>query len=124
MDKTISELRERIEQSSKTKAGRRAYRAELRADIAELARAWTSRGNTWSELARRLGISRYTLKCWMQPRTRDAQRSARMRPVRVLDPESAPAAPPTVTRSLVLPSGARVEGLTMDELITLARALA
>jgi hypothetical protein len=29
-----------------------------------------------------------------------------------------------MTRSLLLPSGARVEGVTLDELITLARALA
>lgn len=123
MDKRISELRERIEQSSKTKAGRRAYRAELRDDIAELALAWTSGGNTWSELARRLGISRETLKCWMRSRTGDAQGNARMRPVRVLDTEAAPAGPRAVTHSLLLPSGARIEGLTMDELITLARAL-
>jgi transposase-like protein len=120
MDKTISELRERIEQSSKTKTGGRAYRAELRDDIVELTLAWTSHGNARSELARRLGISSETLKCWMQSRTRDAQRNARMRPVRVLDPEP----PPTMARTLLLPSGARIEGLTMDELITLARALA
>lgn len=123
MDQRISELRERIEQSSKTKAGRRAYRAELRDDIAELALAWTSGGNTWSELARRLGISRETLKCWMRARTGDAPGNARMRPVRVLDAEPAPAGPRAVTRSLLLPSGARIEGLTMDEVITLARAL-
>ena len=123
MDKRISELRERIEQSSKTKAGRRAYRAELRDDIAELALAWTSDGNTWSELARRLGISRETLKCWMRSRTGDARGNTRMRPVRVLDAETAPAGPRAVTRSLLLPSGGRIEGLTMDEIITLARAL-
>jgi transposase-like protein len=124
MDKTISKLRERIEQSRKSKGGHRMYRAELRDDIVKLALAWTSRGKPLSELGRRLEIHRDTLKYWLQSQSRDAQRNARMRPVRVVETEPASAAPPTVTRSLLLPSGARVEGVTMDELITLARALA
>lgn len=96
------------------------YRAELRDDIAELARAWARRGKPRSELARRLGIHHDTLNYWLQSQSRNA----RMRPVRVVGTEPASAAPPAVTRSLLLPSGARVEGVTLDELITLARALA
>lgn len=124
MDKTISELRERIERTPRTKAGRRRYRAELRDDIAELARAWARRGKPRSELARRLGIHHDTLNYWLQSQSRKAQRNARIRPVRVVGTEPASVAPPAVTRSLLLPSGARVEGVTLDELITLARALA
>ena len=123
MDKKISELRERIEQTTRTKAGRKWYGADLRDDIVALERVWTRSGKSRAELARRLGMAPYTLTDWVHSRAAQTPARACVRPVRVLEPEPRSAAP-TGTRSLLLGSGARIEGLTLDELITLARALA
>jgi transposase-like protein len=149
MNKSISELRERIAQTNKTKGGHRRYPAELRDDIVKLALAWTRRGKPLPELVRRLGVHRDTLNYWLQSQSHDAEHNTPVRPVRVVDTEPAPAAASAVTRplavtrpvrvvemepapaaasavtrSILLRSGARIEGLSMEELITLARALA
>jgi transposase-like protein len=122
MDKLISELQKRIEQATKNKANRRFFPAELRNKVVELALAWKSSGKSRRELASRLGVNDETLAYWMHRSVSAAKPKTRVRPVRVLDAETANSRPIS-TRSVVLPSGARIEGLAMDDLIALARAL-
>jgi len=136
MDKPISELRKRIEQATADQGGRKVFPAGLRDDVVALALAWMSRGKSRAELARRLGMNGGTLAYWMERHAPAARPETRVRPVRVLGAERASvrpvrvldaevaSAPPATVPSIVLPSGARIEGLTMDQLLTLARALA
>jgi transposase-like protein len=89
--------------------------AALRKRITEWATARRGRGTWWSELARQVGVPAQTLMRWAAARN---ERSLLLRPVEVL--ESAPDRSVTI----VSPSGLRVEGLTITDVITILRGLA
>lgn len=82
--------------------------------------AWTAarrtRGAGWRELARALGVPAGTLQRWLAPRSGSAHPVA-LRPVAVTDE---PARPPL---TLVAPSGLRLEGVTLADVIAILRAL-
>jgi len=74
-------------------------------------------GARWSELARELGVSAVTLKRWLSARSAHTDQ-ATLRPVVVSDEP----APQTLT--LVAPSGLRIEGVTLADVIAILGGLA
>ena len=77
-----------------------------------------SRGAGWGELSRELGIPAKTLERWAGPR---AEPAVALRPVDVVD---AGDTPPDRTVTIVSPSGLRIEGVTIADVITILRGLA
>ncbi len=87
----------------------------LKARILEAVHARRAQGVSWAQLAEQLGVSLETLRRWCAATT--AKSPARMRRVRVVAERS------SVSVTMVSASGHRVEGLTIDQVITLVRAL-
>jgi len=112
-----SRLRLRIRQLTRGKQPRgRRYPASLRAEVVALARARQAEGVAVARIARELGLGARTLALWMG-RERPALRRVRL----VREPEAAagPGLPVVHT-----PTGLRVEGLDLDSVVRLLRALA
>lgn len=123
METKIAELRKRIERTKRNRRGHKIFAVELRDQVVELAHAWMADGRRRSELARRLGLDAATLSYWLhQCGPAAAPDEARVRPVQVFDIPASDAR--TGERSIVLPSGIRIEGLTLGDVVELARALA
>ena len=74
------------------------------------------RGDSWSELARKTGVSMLALQRWS---SRPANRAVMLRRVEVTE-----AAPAERTVTLVSPTGIRIEGVTIAEVIVILRGLA
>jgi hypothetical protein len=91
--------------------------AALRARVITWTAARRTRGAGWRELARELGVPAGTLTRWLAPGPAQAPQVA-LRPVAVLD---APARSPL---TVVAPSGLRVEGVTLADVIAILRGLA
>ena len=91
--------------------------AALRARVIAWTAARRRRGAGWHELARELGVPAGTLTRWLAPRPEHAPLVA-LRPVAVSD---APVRPPL---TLVAPSGLRIEGVTIADVIAILRGLA
>lgn len=70
---------------------------------------------TQKRISKELEIPWVTLSRWNSDSTTDNGKGAEFRPVKVIDSRSTPA--------LVSPSGWRIEGLTLDELIKVAGRL-
>lgn len=97
----------------------RARRAKFDAEFVEQARAFAAQkrleGRTWDELGEELGVLGETLRRWCVDR-KDAVPA--MRAIEIVAP-----GPPTVAATVVSPSGMRVEGLSVQDVIVLLRAL-
>lgn len=113
MDRELQALRRQLHTIPRGR-GRRIP-AALRERITVWATGQRARGAWWSELARHLGVSAPTLMRWAAARR---GRSLSLRPVEILEAE------PVRTVTLVSPSGMRVEGLTIADVITILRGLA
>jgi transposase-like protein len=113
MEKKIALLRNRIEK----REGRRFPR-ELRQTVVTVCRDWLAAGGRQRELARKLSLSSSTLENWMRRHGGDDRRRARIKRVEVKEDRGG--ARPVVR----LPSGARIEGLTVKQVAELVRALA
>jgi hypothetical protein len=103
----------------KERAGLR-YSKELRQLAVEYARQAKVQGHTRRRIAERLGLREKSLSRW-QRRDLDPpvdRRSLQVHEVRLREPEG-----PTSQPVLVMPSGARVEGLSMSDLVALLGAL-
>lgn len=74
-------------------------------------------GAGWSEVARELGVSAVTLKRWLSARSVHTDQ-ATLRPVVVSD------APAPQTLTLVAPSGLRIEGVTLADVIAILGGVA
>lgn len=72
-------------------------------------------GRTWGELGTELGVRGETLRRWCVGRNRVA---GAMRAIEIVAPEST-----TAAVSVVSPSGLRVEGLSVQDVIVLLRSL-
>lgn len=92
----------------------------LRAETLAVLAARKAQGASQDTVAEELGISGWTLSRWKQQAGR-AQAGAAFRPVRVVRE----AAPPTSPGALTVhgPAGLRVEGLTVEWVAALVRAL-
>lgn len=122
MDQKISRLRRQISGTKRDRCGRRRFSAELRAAVVELSADWTAGGGTQRELADTLGLSEESLSAWRsQARRRGATGQPTIRAVTLVD-ESPPASRPGDI-AIVLPSGARIEGLDADAALHIARGL-
>ena len=92
------------------------YPDEVRDQIANLASAQREGGNSRSQIARGLGISRTTLTRWLGE---ESPRSPGFVPVEASVP-AVPSSSPTL--SLVSPTGFRIEGLDLEgAILALAR---
>lgn len=113
LEKSAEKLRRRLARAPKNARGRRNYDEDLRTAVVELIQEWRDAGLARAKLARALGLHDSTLGYWELGRNRPR----RVRPVEL-------AAPAAASRhfTLTLPSGARVDGLEIEDVITLARS--
>lgn len=120
MHERIEALRIRIDEVDRSADGRRAFTAAIRKEATELARVWKEKGQTLSALADALGLHKTTLRAWLE-----GPGSRRVRSVAVKSETKPRPATPAVHGRLVavLPSGVRVEGLAIADVIELAGAL-
>jgi len=125
MDERLRELRRRLGGLRRSgRRRRREYPAELRVEVVSYSTARQEQGVSLARLAADLGLPYSTLCLWMKQ-----ERS--VRPFRQVvvgrsETESVPQEPgrDTATLTVVTPSGYRVEGLGVNELLALLRALA
>lgn len=108
------------------------FNRELRGQIRALASRWMATGKSRGTLARSLGMNDRTLASWCEKRP---SHGAILRPITVRDGEPSPPIMPTVTAKpatppdqsggavVVLPSGIRIEGLTLPALVELVRGV-
>ena len=113
MDRELQDLLRRL--SAIPRGRGRRFPAELRERIVAWTAARRARGAWWCELSRALGVPAKTLKRWATPR---APRVLALRPVDVIDEA------PVRTVTIVAPSGLRIEGVMISDVITILRGLA
>ena len=94
----------------------RRYSSALKARILDVLQARRAQGASWAQLAEQVGVSLETLRRWSA--TTSTKGAARMRRVRVVAER-----PASSGVSLVSASGHRVDGLTLEQIVTLLRAL-
>ena len=108
------------------------YPAGLRERVVELAEEWVSTGRRHGELCRRIGIHRDTVRRWLE-QTNGDQTGGELVPVRVV--KSGGSISKRVTEAglkkserfsspiVVSPTGWRVQGLTVGQVVELLRAV-
>ena len=107
----LSEIRNQVRQRrGDRKCG---FRPELRERIATWCLRRREQGAFWTEIARDVGVPAQTLKRWMT----SVSRPLAMKPVEIV------AGHASSTVSIVTPAGVRVEGVTLDQAITILRGL-
>lgn len=95
----------------------RAMPAELRARLVEAARSAQQAGASQREIGSRLGVAPETVRRWLIT-------EPELRPVIIRDAVEVPAAPqPLRLLTLTAPSGWRVEGLVLSDLLPLLERL-
>jgi transposase-like protein len=124
MRSRLAELRREIQKFHRPDRPRAArYPRELRREIGRLARQAHTAGTSFAALARRLGVAPTLV---LRARQADDQIPRRtpgaVRAVVVTPVESPPPAPAAAV--VTLPSGTRIEGLSVREIVALVRALA
>ena len=113
-DPELRELRRRLDSIPRGR-GRRIP-VELRTQVTAWVAKHRKRGDSWSELARKTGVSMLALQRWsLSP----ARRAVMLRRVEVAE-----AAPAERTVTLVSPTGIRIEGVTIADVIAILRGLA
>ena len=114
----MEELAEEFCRGSEARPGLR-YSPELRQLAVEYAQQARAQGHSWRRIAVRLGLSDWSLGDWLR-RSQEppATRSLRVHEVKLTEPTVEVRQP-----VLVMPSGARVEGLSTGDLLALLRAL-
>lgn len=111
MDETLRELRRVLERGP---AGRHGFPSEVRLQAAAWARQRQATGAPMRALAAELGVSHETLRRWV------SHGVSTFRSVRVAD--ASPLAPEGGI-VLRLPNGAAIEGLRVEDVIVVLRAL-
>lgn len=121
----LKELRKRIANAPTNQRGRRQYGPELKRDGLRYAEEHLGKGASVVEVASALGLKPGTLQTWLK---REERRGSGMRAVRVVEERPSERQgekeEPGRGAVVVLANGARIEGLTMRELIELTRGLA
>ncbi len=113
----MEDLAARFCRGAKERPGLR-YSKELRQLAVEYARQAVVQGQSLRLIAERLGLSEWSLSRWLRRNVESGEsHSLRVHEVRVT--EKALVSQPV----LVMPSGARVEGLSMRELVEILGAL-
>ena len=114
----VAALAAEVSALPRNSAGHRVYPAKLRPRILAAQAKHVASGGSTREFSARLGIHAATLTYWSEGKPKGKKQS-RVRRVRLSD-EPVHATPAAVA-VVVLPGGARIEGLTMDQLIAIAR---
>lgn len=118
----LKELRKRIANTPKKQRGRRLYGPELKREGLRYAEEHLGKGTSVGEVAVSLGLKAGTLQTWLKRKERG------VRAVRLVDegPRERQGEKEESGKGavVVLANGARIEGLTMRELIELTRGLA
>lgn len=117
----LKELRKRIASAPTNQRGRRQYGPELKREGLRYAEEHLGKGASVGDVAVALGLKAGTLQSWLK---RDERRERAMRAVRVVGEKLDGADGAGRGAVVVLANGARIEGLTMRELIELTRGLA
>jgi hypothetical protein len=114
----MEELAEEFCRGSEARPGLR-YSSELRHLAVEYAQQARAQGHSWRRIAVRLCLSDWSLGDWLRrSQESDGGRTLRVHEVKVTEPTVEASRP-----VLVMPSGARVESLSMGDLVALLRAL-
>lgn len=120
----FKELRKRIANAPRNQRGRRQYGPELKRDGLRYAAEHLGKGASVGEVAVALGLKAGTLQTWLK---RGEKRESGMRAVQVVEERPRERQGEKEERGkgvvVVLANGARIEGLTMRELIELTRGL-
>ena len=120
----LKELKKRIGNAPMNQRGRRQYGPELKREGLRYAEEHLGKGSSVGEVALALGLKGGTLQTWLK---RKEMRGSGMRGVRVVEerPREKQGEKEEGRRGavVVLVNGARIEGLTMRELIELTRGL-
>jgi transposase-like protein len=124
----VLELKRRIDELPVSVDGRRRYTGELKQVVVEHVERRCAEGTTAAAACRELGIHKATLVGWMKAtgrrkkgpasKRRQSSPAARMRAVQLTESKHDSAL------VVLLPGGARVEGLSIAQLGELAKALA
>lgn len=121
----LKELRKRIANTPKNQRGRRLYGPELKREGLRYAEEHLGKGASVGEVAVSLGLKAGTLQTWLKRKERGERG---VRAVRLVDerPRERQGEKEESGKGavVVLANGARIEGLTMRELIELTRGLA
>ncbi len=120
----LAELRREIQRHQRPDRPRAArYPRELRREIGHLARRAHASGTSFAAFARSLGVApTWVLRARQPDAGRTRQTPGAVRPVVVTPVQAQPAAPAAAV--VTLPSGTRVEGLSVPQIVALVRALA
>ena len=120
----LKELRKRIANAPTNQRGRRQYGPELKREGLRYAEEHLAKGASVGEVAAALGLKAGTLQSWLK---REERRGRGVRAVRVVEERPTEGKGEKEGRErgavVVLANGARIEGLTMRELIELTRGL-
>lgn len=115
----VEELRRKLE-SLPRMGKRRIYTAALKKRVLEMVEGMVAKGMKSSSACEALGIHQGTVSDWRKggrERRSTPKKRGRVKPVEIATPSMAS------ELVMVLPGGARVEGLNVDQLIELTRAL-
>lgn len=121
MDKKIRILRKELSQAPKNRRGYRRVSPALRQKVVALSTTWRSEGGKQQDLARRLGLSIHTISGWRQLARETAR--ARRKQIRVVEIAEEPAKTPISPLCISMPSGLRIEGLSIIDAIAVAKEL-
>lgn len=120
----VKELRKRIANAPTNQRGRRQYGPELKREGLRYAEEHLGKGASVGEVALALGLKTGTLQTWLK---REERQASGMRAVRLVEERprerQGKKEEPGRGAVVVLGNGARIEGLTMRELIELTRGL-
>jgi transposase-like protein len=126
MSRNLQQLKERIARTPVNRRGHRQYGQKLRRDIKGHAVNRLAQGASHKQIAEELGLAAATLLNWCKTApVKPQKRPMGFRPVEVRDERSARTSsetsdirrPEPVSRPVVvLPSGVRVEGISLTEL--------
>ena len=111
----VEELKRRLGRVERNAAGKRQFDDELRQKVIAYVRARVATGVSQTQATKELGLEQRTVWGWMRAKSR-----ALVRKVEVIEPRVAEALPER-TFEVRFPSGARIDGLTLDDVATLLR---
>lgn len=112
----------RLNEDREQRPGRgRRYCPRARRLAVEYCRERRRSGRPFSEVADALGVHVATLGRWLEADAEEASQSPRFHPVALTEPTPSAESP---ALSVTLPSGLRVEGLELSQVIELAKAWA
>lgn len=125
MDQELRTLRERIARAPRNGRGYRQYADALKIEVANYARRSKKQGDSYAEIAKRLGLPDATLLHWRDKAGKapvSEKHAIGFRPV-ALQASVEARNRRTTGPVVVLANGIRIEGLTTSELTELVRGL-